>query len=277
VLSHRLPKQADQFTASQFDTFDQADDHPHVRQHRRSRQIRLTKQHPFQSQFDLHRRFVPGWLAGRRDLRIEIRLRGMVGHAWPALAAAVESFLLAFSGGGLIVRGAALARTPPTMVLPAPEGTTQIPATRVPRMREKPDPAVNAVNHATLKLGMRLQGQVQGGLILPDKRPGAVILVPIRPKREKLLDGYGKKARFSVMMRIDTCTPSSLPHRGERFERKGEVFCALRGRTPQIRQHRHSASYPSPSPCRLLGQCRPTTCAILKRLPGRRKPLLLSK
>jgi hypothetical protein len=97
------------------------------------------------------------------------------------------------------------------MVLPAAEGTTQIPATCVPGMREKPNPAVSAVCDTTPKLGMGLQDRVQRGLILPDKRTGAVLLVPIRAKREKSLDGYGKKARFSVMMRIDLCTPSSYP------------------------------------------------------------------
>lgn len=211
MLSHCLPKQADHFTASEFDPFDQAHDHPHVRQHRRIRKTRLAKHHPCQSQLDIRRRFVAGRLARRRDLRIEIRLRRMGGHAWTALAAAIEALLLPFPGGRLIVRGAASAGTPPTMVLPAPEGATQIPATRVPSVREKSNPTVNAERDATLKLGMRLQDRVQGDLILLNKRPGAVVLVPIRAKREKLLDGYGKKARFSVMMWIDSCTPSSYP------------------------------------------------------------------
>ena len=59
------------------------------------------------------------------------------------------------------------------------------------------------------KLGVGLQNRVQRRLILPDKRLGAVILVPIRAKREKLLDGYSKKARLSVMIPIVVDTPSS--------------------------------------------------------------------
>jgi hypothetical protein len=156
----------------------------------------------------------------------------MVGRAWPALAAAIEAFLLAFPGGRLIVRGAASAGTTPTMVLPAPEGTTQIPATCVPGVREKPNPTVNAERDATLKLGMRLHDRVQGDLILPDKRPGAVLLVPIRPKREKLLDGYGKKARFSVMMRIDTRTPSSYPIDANASRGRARFFVRY-GKEPQ--------------------------------------------
>ena len=42
------------------------------------------------------------------------------------------------------------------MVLPAAKRTTQVPPIRVPGMREEPDPAVHAVNRATLKLGMGL-------------------------------------------------------------------------------------------------------------------------
>ena len=56
---------------------------------------------------------------------------------------------------------------------------------------------------------MGLQDRVQRGLILPDKRPGAIVLMPIRAKREKLLDGYGKKARLSAIISIVLYTPSS--------------------------------------------------------------------
>ncbi len=76
-------------------------------------------------------------------------------------------------------------------------------------MREKANPAVRAVRYAPLKLGMRLQDRVQHGLILPDKRPGAIELMPIHAKREKLLDGDGKKARLSAILSIVVDTPSS--------------------------------------------------------------------
>jgi hypothetical protein len=97
------------------------------------------------------------------------------------------------------------------MVLPAAEGTTQLPPTCVSRMREKANPAVRAVRYAPLKLGMRLQDRVQQGLILPDKRPDAIELMPIGAKREKLLDRDGKKAKLSTIILIVLHTPSSYP------------------------------------------------------------------
>ena len=95
------------------------------------------------------------------------------------------------------------------MALPAAERATQIPPAGVAGMCEKANSAVYAVSNTVAKLGMGLQNRIQRRLILPNKRFGAVVLVPIRAKREKLLDGYGKKARFSVMMLIVLCTPSS--------------------------------------------------------------------
>ena len=52
ALSQTLPQQADDFAASEFDAFDQAHHHPHVGQHRRTRQTRFVEHHPFQPQFD---------------------------------------------------------------------------------------------------------------------------------------------------------------------------------------------------------------------------------
>jgi|GEM_PF-4295478 len=118
------------------------------------------------------------------------------------------------------------------MVLTAPKGTTQIPATRVSGMREKPNTALSAVDDATPKLAVGLQDRVQGGLILPDKRLGAVVLVPIRPKRENLLDGYGKKARFSVMMWIVFDTPSSYPADANASRGRARFFVRY-GREPE--------------------------------------------
>ena len=86
------------------------------------------------------------------------------------------------------------------MPSPTAEGATQILTARVTGMREKANPAMNAVSHARLERGMRLQDRVQRELILPDERAGTILLMPIGPKREKLLDGYDKKARLSVMI-----------------------------------------------------------------------------
>lgn len=86
------------------------------------------------------------------------------------------------------------------MLPPTAKRTTQIPTAYVAGMSEKPNPAVNAVSDAKLELGMELQDRVQRDLILPDKRPGVIEFMPIRPKREKLLGCYDKKARLSVTM-----------------------------------------------------------------------------
>jgi len=219
VLSQSLPQPVEDFAARDSDAFDQAHHHPHVRQHRRSRQTRLVEHHPFPSRFDRHRRCVAGGRGTgvpacgsrvrRRPLGIKIRLRLHGRRNLVAMAAAIEPLLLRFPGRRLVVGGTPSAGTLPTMVLPATEGTTQVPPTRVSRMREKANPAVRAVRYAPLKLGMRLQDRVQHGLILPDKRPGAIELMPIRAKREKLLDGDGKKARLSAILSIVLYTPSS--------------------------------------------------------------------
>lgn len=225
MLSHSSPQQPDHVAAREFDPIDQAHDHPHIGQHGRTGQARLAEHHPVQPQFRFQRCVADGQagglvgragLAGRacrragwRDLRSECRLRGTVGRAGPGLSAAVEPFLLALPGGRSIVRRATLVGTLLAVVFSAAERTTQIPPPGVARMREKPNPAVRAVGHATPKRGMRFQNRVQRGLVVPNKRPGAVVLMPIRAKREKSLDGYGKKARFSAIIENVLCTPSS--------------------------------------------------------------------
>ena len=219
VLSQSPPQPVDHFTASELDAFDQAHHHPHIRQHRRRRQTRLVEHHPFQSRFTRHRRCVAGERGAgmpacgsrlrRHPLGIESGLRLHGPRNLVAVAAAVEPLLLRPAGRRSVVGGAPSAGTLPTMVLPAAERTTQVPPTCISRMREKTNPAVRAVRYAPLKLGMGLQHRVQHGLIVLDKRPGAIELMPICAKREKLLDGDGKKARLSAILSIVVDTPSS--------------------------------------------------------------------
>jgi len=197
VLSHCLSKQMQNFAAREFDALDQAHNHPQVGQHRRLDQTRLAEHHAFQLQLD--RRCA---IAGRVWQRF---LWGRIGRT---PTAAVEPLLLAPANNRAIISGTTLTGTLPAMVLTAAERTTQIPPTGIAGMRQKANTAVYAVNNTAAKLGMRLQNRVQRRLILLNKRFGAVVLVPIRAKREKFLDGYGKKARFSVMMLIEV-TPSS--------------------------------------------------------------------
>jgi hypothetical protein len=199
VLSHSSPKQVKDFTATEFDAFNQVHDHPHVRQHRRLRQTRLVEHHTFQLQFDWWR--IGGW----RRLWIGNRSRACQA----LLPATIETLLQTPSLVRSTVCSSPLIGTLSAMVPPTTKRTAQIPPTVVPGMREEANPALLAVNGAVLKLRMSLQNRVQRRLILPDNRLGAVVLVPIRAKREKPLDGYGKKARFSVTMLSVVFTPSS--------------------------------------------------------------------
>jgi hypothetical protein len=79
------------------------------------------------------------------------------------------------------------------MVFAAPERAPQIPAACTPWVGQKPNPTVNAVANAPLKIGMGLQNGVQSKLILPNKRLGAIGLMPILAKRENFLDCDQKK------------------------------------------------------------------------------------
>jgi hypothetical protein len=126
-----------------------------------------------------------------------------------AVAAAVEPLLLGFARRRLVVGGAPPAGLLPAMVLAATEGTTQVLPTCVAGMREKANPAVRAVGDAAPKLGVGLQHRIQRGLIVPDKRLGAIELMPIRAKGEDLLDGDGKKASVSAILSMVLNTPSS--------------------------------------------------------------------
>ena len=110
--------------------------------------------------------------------RLAVVFRGLPETASPA----VEKFLLSPPGGRSVVPDATFVAELPCMVFPTAKRTAQIPTTCVSGMSEKPNPAVIAVSDATLQLRMGLQDRVQRDLILPDKRPGAIVLVPIRPK-----------------------------------------------------------------------------------------------
>lgn len=99
--------------------------------------------------------------------------------------------------------------TLPAMMRSAAKRTTQVLAASVPGMRQKAQATVRAVNDATLQFGMALQHGVQGQQILPDQRPGAVVLMPIFPESEELPDGDDKKARLWVRLEKIFCTPSS--------------------------------------------------------------------
>src|SRR5208283_1574902 len=151
--------------------------------------------------------------------------------------------------------------TLPLMVPPATERTTQVLAMSILGIREKPNPAVSAANDATLKLRMGLQGAVQRGQILLDKRPGAILLGPIRLKRENLLNGDDKKARLSVIMLIVLSTPSS-------YFREAN---ASRGRTRFFVRYRQTSQQPPAQTihCLLLPQAILFAKSAQTRCPSR--------
>lgn len=120
-----------------------------------------------------------------------------------------------------------MAGTLPSMVLSATEWTTQVQATRAARMRQKANPAVRAANGTTPQLGMGLQDRVQSGLILTDKRVGAIVLVPVIAKRENFPDRYDKKARLSLTMRSVLHTPSSYLPDAKASRGRARIFYGL--------------------------------------------------
>jgi hypothetical protein len=88
------------------------------------------------------------------------------------------------------------------MVLPAAERAAYVPSVGVLGPHQERNPAMSAADHASLQRGIPVQLGVQFETILLDNRLGAIILMPIRPKSENPLQGYGKKAKFSITMRI---------------------------------------------------------------------------
>ena len=149
----------------------------------------------------------PWFLGARRRRRGSGRVRTNGGGA--TVTTAIELLLLPLSEGRLTIRLTPLARTLPAMLSPTAERTTQVPPSNVPGMGEKANLAMHALRYATLQIRMRLQDPIQLDLILPDKRPGAVGLVPISLKRENFLDGDDKKTRLSVITWIVSCTASA--------------------------------------------------------------------
>jgi len=160
----------------------------------------------------------------------------------------IETLLLGFSRRRGVVRGTSFVGTLLAMVPPTAERATQVDSTRVAGMRQEPYPATNAGRHAASQFRMGLQVRVQGGLILSDKRVSAIVLVPIRAKREKLLDGDDKKTRLSVRIRIDLVTPSSYLFDAQASRGRARFFYALRknlrrqGGTPRFRRKDSASS-----------------------------------
>lgn len=234
VLSQCLTQQTHQLLTGPRDAFDQAHDHPHVGQQRRVRHTRLVQYHPAQLQFRLLLAFLACSLVSGDRLRSRIRLRWGGRGRRPAAATAIETFFLLFPNRTAVVGRAAVARTLPAMVLSATERTTQVEATRAARMRQKANPAVRAADGATPQFGMGLQNRVQSGLILTDKRVGAIVLMPVIAKRENFPDRYDKKARLSLTMRSVLHTPSSYLPDAKASRGRARLFYGPPPKAPSI-------------------------------------------
>jgi hypothetical protein len=166
-----------------------------------------------------------------------------------------------------------LAAALPPMVLPAAERTTQVLSAGVAGMREKANPAVRTVGDVTAKLAVGPQDRVQRGLILPDQRPGAIVPMPIRAKREKLLDGDDKKARLSVIISMLLDTPSSYHLDANASRGRARLFSARWTRMHTNRPRKRSAMYRSAKPFRLPSRRSFATRQILNRLLGKKEAL----
>lgn len=185
--------------AAQMDAFQQARDHLYIGQHGTCSNRRRAEHQVFQTQLGFHRQFTlaPFIAASGRPLPGFVRL--IARRRRLATAKRVEPFLQPFPRRRLVIGRAALVATLLAMMFSAAERTAQIPAAGTAGMRQKADPTLNAESHAVLQPRMRPQDRVQRDLILPDKRPGAIRLMPILSKRENSFDSDDKKARLSVI------------------------------------------------------------------------------
>ena len=221
---------------------------------------RLIQDHPFQWQLDCARqvtwqRLVRGLRGRDLAMRVLTALRaGCRGEA--AAPPTIETILLSFARGRAVVGGTPLTGTLLAMAPSATERATQVLTTCVTRMRQKPNPTVHASHRAAAQFRMGLEYRVQRGLVLPDQRVGAIVLVPIRSKRETLLDGDDKKARLSVRIRMVCCTPSSYLVDAKASRGRARILVALSARIRNRDPHQRSNTGQLRRPCRLPIQLR---------------------
>jgi hypothetical protein len=135
---------------------------------------------------------------------------------------------------------------------------------------------VNAENDTSLKFGMGLHGRVYGRLILPDKRLGAIVLMPIRAEGENFLQRDKKKAKLSVIIWM-SCTSSSYLIAANASRGRAKFFYAPRRNLLKSRRHEPFIPYRFPKPLPLPSRRRLTARHVLRSLLERRNPLPRSK
>jgi hypothetical protein len=120
-------------------------------------------------------------------------------------ALGIETVLGLLALVGSVVFGTPSVATLTTMVLSAAEGAMQIAPTGVSRVRQKPNLAAAARRDTAAKFRMRGHNRVQSFLVLPNKRLGTIVLMPVVAKIKNFRDSYDKRARFSVKILIERC------------------------------------------------------------------------
>ena len=181
MLSHSFSQRGDEFIAADRPAFDNARDHPRIRQDARVHQSRLVEKQTFQRQRRVFRpasvlgrrfrnrvrrgriaqrfhaggtyatcvgRVFRGWWPDSRWRRVDITRRSVFGVISGLAAFAVETFLVPSALGRSIVLSAPLVGAMATMVLPAAEGAAEILAARVAGMSKEANPAVAATHRA---------------------------------------------------------------------------------------------------------------------------------
>ena len=145
----------------------------------------------------------------------------------------VETLLIPASPVRSIVLPATLVGILATMVLTATELAAKIPPIRVPRMRQKADPTMAAVDRTACQTGMIAQDGIERQLILTNERASAIILMPIVAKRKNFGQRYDKNARFSVKMLICLCISSSYELDAKTSRSRARIFYAALRKSQQ--------------------------------------------
>jgi hypothetical protein len=153
------------------------------------------------------------------------------------------------------------------MVFTATELTAEISPIRVSWMRQKANATMAAVDRTAFQIGTIAQDGAERQLILTNKRVDAVVLMPIRAKREEFRDRYRKNAKFSVRMLILFCTSSSYSLDANASRCRARFFCAFTRKRNQYPGAiaRRGTNYQ----LRSLGSRRPTpqSCGIRPSWP----------
>lgn len=161
-----MAEQIDQFDLGSLRAFDLVHDHAHVGENRRVFQGGLVqydaRQADLDLEFDVERKFVIDARCFGSDIdcwgfHLRERFTIVGGASAAATTRDVETLSLAPAGNRLVVGGASLAGALPTMMIAATERASQISPPGVARMREKSNPAVDAVRHTAFQIGIGLQ------------------------------------------------------------------------------------------------------------------------